>query len=153
MRRPVTPFQKAVELLGRRSHFRRELDNKLRKRGFDDAEVEETLARLEERSLIDDRATGEEFVRGRLARKPLGRVRLISELRARGVDSGTVREVLDELYPEDDLDLARTAALSRPRASRAALARYLERRGFTARAIVSVLKERDTHEDHEQDPL
>lgn len=143
MRRQVSAFRKAIELLGRRSHFRRELDAKLRQRGYEDAEVEEALARLADQGLIDDRATAGEFVRGRLARKPLGRLRLRRELEARGVDSETAGEVLEELYPEDDLELARTVAQGRPRASAATLARHLERRGFSGRAIVAALRERE----------
>ncbi len=134
-------FQKAVELLGRRSHFRRELETKLGQRGYEETEVDETLARLEDRGLIDDAQTAREFVRGRLARKAMGRPRLAHELRARGVDSGVANEVLDELYPDDDLELARRAA--RGARSRDAVARRLDRLGFRGPTIVAVLEELD----------
>lgn len=142
MRTPVPAFQKAIELLGRRSHFRRELEAKLARRGYGEAEVAETLARLAERGLIDDRRTAGEFVRGRLARKAMGRTRLAQELRVRGVETEVAGEVLEELYPDDDLDLARRAARG-SRRSREAVARRLDRLGFSGRSIAAVLREMD----------
>jgi SOS response regulatory protein OraA/RecX len=72
----------------------------------------------------------------------MGRIRLLAELDARGVSSGDAGEVLDELYPEDDLELARRAARGF-RGSPEALARRLDRLGFSGRAIVSVLRQMD----------
>jgi regulatory protein len=145
LRVQVPAFQKAVELLGRRSHFRRELEAKLVQRGYDPSEVAETLTRLADRDLIDDRRTAREYVRGRLARKALGRPRLAHELRQRGVDSEAAEEALAELYPDDDLDLARRAARG-ARGSRETVARRLDRLGFSGRSIVAVLKELDPDE-------
>ena len=145
-KRQVPPYQKAIELLARRSHFRREIAAKLAQRGYEEDEVESTVERLADEGLIDDRETAREFVRGRLARRPMGRVRLQSELGARGVPSDLAGEVLGELYPDDDLDLARRAARGSGPASRRspeALARRLDRLGFSSRAIVHLLREMD----------
>jgi regulatory protein len=140
--------QKALDYLSRRSHFERELERKLR-RGYDDDEVAETLERLRAQGFVDDRRTAAEFVRGRLARAPEGRRKLRAELARRGVTGDVAAEVLDELTEDDDTDLARQAAerwrrtRSRPgRAAdleRAALGRHLAGRGFSERAIWSVL--------------
>ncbi len=142
MRRQVPPYQKAIELLARRSHFRREIAAKLGQRGYGEDEVEATVERLADEGLVDDRQTAREFVRGRLSRKPMGRIRLRSELGARGVSSDLAGEVLGELYPDDDLDLARRAARG-SRRSPEALARRLDRLGFTSRSIVQLLREMD----------
>ena len=147
MRVPVPAFQKAVELLGRRSHFRRELEAKLVQRGYEASEVEAALSRLADRDLIDDRRTAHEFVRGRLARKAMGRPRLAHELRARGVEPEVAEEVLAELYPDDDLDLARRAARG-ARGSRETVARRLDRLGFSGRSIVAVLEELEDGDLH-----
>ena len=148
MRVPVPAFQKAIELLGRRSHFRREMEAKLRQRGYEEDEVAETLERLDAQALLDDRQTAREFVRGRLARKALGRVRLLRDLRARGVESDVAGEVLDELYPDDDLDLARRAA---GRGSREAVARRLDRLGFSRPSIFRVLEELESEDPAVED--
>lgn len=142
MRQPDPPFQKAIELLGRRSHFRREIEAKLAQRGYSEKVVATTLERLADQELIDDRETAREFVRTRMARKPMGRLRLLSDLRSRGVEGDVAGEALDALYPEDDLDLARQAS-QRFRGGSEALARRLSRMGFTSQAIVAVLRDRE----------
>ncbi len=143
--------QKALDLLSRRSHFERELERKLTRRGYDDAEVAETLERLRGQGLVDDRRTAGEFVRSRLSRAPEGRRRLRAELARRGVAGEVITEVLDQETDDDDRDLARQAAerwrrtRSRPGRSRdlekAALARHLAGRGFSQRAVYAVLED------------
>ncbi|MEM7355628.1 MAG: regulatory protein RecX [Acidobacteriota bacterium] len=153
MRQPIPCYQRAIGFLSRRSHFERELQRKLSQRGYAEAEVAETLERLHGEGLIDDRQTAREMVRGRLARAPEGRLKLHSELTRRGVTSEIAEEALDELLPRDDEDLTRQAAerwLRRsPHARRgalddrgqASLARHLASRGFSRRAIFTVLRE------------
>ncbi len=143
--------QKALDLLSRRSHFERELERKLRQRGYDEAEVAGTLERLRDQGLVDDRRTAGEFVRGRLTRAPEGRRRLRAELARRGVTSDVITEILEQETDDDDRDLARQAAerwqrtRSRPGRDadleKAALARHLAGRGFSQRAVYSILEE------------
>ena len=156
MRQQISCTQRAIGFLSRRSHFERELELKLRKRAYDPAEISETLDRLRGEGLIDDHKTAREFIRTRMARAPEGRMKLRSELTKRGVDGDLAEEALAELLPEDDQDLTQEAAerwLRRsPRArseaqsgtmsdrDQAALARHLARRGFSRRAIFSVLR-------------
>ena len=80
-------MEKAVDLLSRRPHFRRQLEQKLSSRGFSSDEVETTLARLEELGYLDDVACARGFVTQRLRRGPLGRRRLRAELSRRGADA------------------------------------------------------------------
>lgn len=145
MARPSS-YDKAVQLLARRSHFRRELELKLSRRGYEPEEVEETLGRLEELRLLDDRETAREMVETRLARGPLGRRRLAADLARKGADRDLAHQVLDELLPEDDRPAAREAA-RRWRERRAgdpdprALARHLARKGFSRRAVLAALED------------
>ena len=141
--------QKALDLLSRRSHFELELERKLRQRRYPEAEVAETLDKLRAQGLVDDRRSAREFVRARLARAPEGRRKLAAELARRGVAAEIVTETLDDLTDADDRALAHQAAerwrrtRSRPGRSaareRAALARHLAGRGFSERAIYSIL--------------
>lgn len=140
-------YDRAVKLLARRTHFRRELAEKLARRGYAADEVDEALDRLAERRYLDDGEAARQFVRGRLARGGYGRARLRAELGARGVEGEVAREVLDELLPEDDTDAAREEARRSGKTDPAAVARRLERRGFSAPAIAAVLRERDWETD------
>jgi regulatory protein len=136
------PYQKALQLLATRAHFRRELDAKLRQRGFPGEEIEAALAKLTEQGYLDDRATARVFVESRQGRTSEGRSRLRAELIKRGAPDDAVEAALAELTPEDDLPAARDAAESWRRKGGLdprALARHLERKGFSRRAIVSVL--------------
>jgi regulatory protein len=139
---PPTPYQKALQLLATRAHFRRELRAKLAQRGYPAEEIDAALDRLTEQKYLDDRATARVFVEHRQERSSEGRARLRAELLKRGAPEEAIDAALAELTPEDDLPAAREAAESWRRKGGVdprALARHLERRGFSPHAIVSVL--------------
>jgi regulatory protein len=134
-------YDKAVQLLAARPHFRRELEAKLRQRGFPSEEIEDALARLTDQGYLDDRAAARSFVESRAA-KGEGRARLRAELVKRGAPEEAIEEALSELTGEDDLPRAREAAEAwrrRGGTDPRALARHLDRKGFSRRAIVAVL--------------
>lgn len=134
-------YDKAVQLLASRPHFRRELEAKLRQRGFPSEEIEETLSRLADQGYLDDRAAARSFVEGR-AGKSEGRVRLRAELAQRGASDEAIEAALSELTDEDDLPRAREAAETWRRKGGTdprALARHLDRKGFSRRAIFALL--------------
>ena len=150
MRQRVPCYRKAIDLLARRSHFERELERKLAKRGYDEIEIAETVERLRGENLLDDARTARELIRSRLARGPIGRNKLRADLARRGVAKEIVTEALEALTPDDDRELARQAAerwlRSRrsgrsPEREKAALARHLAGRGFSRRAVYSALEE------------
>lgn len=153
----MTCYEKAVQLLGVRPHFRAELERKLAARGFPPAEIAAALDRLQSQGYLDDRRSAADFVTARLGRGGLGRRRLAAELARRGVGSEVAAETLAALLPDDDLPAAREAARrwstgsARKGAAAAALARHLERKGFSRRAIVILLQEQGSGPE-EPDP-
>lgn len=131
-------FEKAVELLGRRAHFRRELEQKLLRRGYETDEIAATLGRLEEMKYLDDERTAGAFVEARVERAPAGKPLLKNELAKRGV----ARTVVDEaLAGVDEKEAVKEAAerflrrRHRPKESaverQQALLRHLASRGFS----------------------
>jgi regulatory protein len=147
-------YDKAVQLLASRPHFRRELQAKLGQRAFSPEEIGEALDRLSAQGYLDDRRTAVAFVEQRLERSSEGRLRLKAELEKRGAPAAAVEEALATL-PEDDLAPAREAAERwarlHPRGNPAALARHLARKGFSRRAIFAVLDKRPGGEGLELD--
>jgi regulatory protein len=138
---PSSCHDKAAQLLAARPHFRRELAAKLEQRGFPAGEIAASLDRLSEQGYLDDRAVARGFVESRLSRGE-GRARLRAELLRRGAPEEAAEQALAELTAEDDLPAAREAAERwRRRGGRdpRALARHLDRKGFSRRAIVAVL--------------
>jgi len=61
-------YDKAVELLALRPHFRRQLEQKLRQRGYAEDAIAETLARLEAQRYLDDRRLARDFAAQRTER-------------------------------------------------------------------------------------
>jgi regulatory protein len=155
MATPPTCYGKAVQLLALRAHFRAELETKLARRGYPEDEIAAALDRLTGEGYLDDRRTATEFIAARIQGSGEGRRRLRSELARRGVDAEVAEEAVADLTPEDDLPAAREAArrwasrrsLAAPAAGKlssaegASLARHLERKGFSHRAIFALLKE------------
>ena len=153
-------YDKALELLSARPHFVSELENKLRRRGYPREEIDAALGRLEELGHLNDRQTARELVTSRLRRGGTGARRLFAELRRRGAPSEAAEQAVRELVPRDELPQARLAAErwrrigGRRPAGIDALARHLERRGFSASVIRSLLRElkAEPGADRREDP-
>jgi regulatory protein len=141
---PPSCYDKAVQFLALRPHFRRELEGKLARRGYPLEEVESALDRLGEQGYLNETETARAFVEGRQSRGGEGRSRLKAELVKRGAAGEAIESALEDLTPDDDLAAAREAAAKWARGGKrdpAALARHLQRKGFSPRAIGSVLRE------------
>ncbi len=157
----------ALRLLDDRGRSRGELVRGLVRRGHPEELVIDVAADLAEAGLIDDAAYAENYVRGRIARRPRGTRALVLELRKRLVAEHVAEAAVERVLEQEGLEereLARQATrgwLSRqPRATLARARsgdeearerlyrhgrRWLERRGFPgdlAHAEVSAALER-----------
>jgi regulatory protein len=151
----------ALNLLSYRARTRSELRTKLRQKGFGKERIDACLDRLEQRGLLDDAAVAAAFVRDRLRHRPRGKARLVSELRAKGVDGDTASETIEQVFEDEgasDLDLARETAAVWVRKQGTAMVRalagdagperdkarrrlhgYLGRRGFRGEALTAAM--------------
>ena len=137
-------YEKAARLLAGRPHFRAELAAKLRQRGCPEDEIAAALDRLAGQGYLDDAKTAAGFVAHRRERGGEGKLRLRAELQKRGAAAEAIDEALSGLGEEDDLAAARDAAERWSRGGKddpLALARHLARKGFSQRAIVTILNE------------
>lgn len=142
----------ALRFLSWRPRSRVELARHLRDGGHPGPAAEAALRRCEELGYVDDRAFALAFARDRLRLRPRGRARLLSELRARGVDGADAESAVAEALNESGasereilLRLAarragRLAALDRETARRR-LAAYLLRRGFGGEEVRAAVDE------------
>ena len=73
-------MDEALRFLGARARTAREVERRLEACEFGEAEIETTLLRLRELGLVDDAAFAGEFVRTRLATKPVSRAHLRAQL-------------------------------------------------------------------------
>lgn len=135
---------RALDLLARRPHFREELRRKLAARGYEPEAIEAALGRVAELGYLADEKLAAEFAGELAERKGLGRARIGRELARRGAPEEAIEEVLGGLDEAAELARARAAAARWTRrggGEPAALARHLDRKGFSRSAIFRVLRE------------
>lgn len=136
--RDATPRDIAIGLLARREYSRAELAQRLQKKSFDNAAIEECLDTLIEQDLQSDTRFAASFVRSRIMRGQ-GVIRIKGELRQRGVDQETLNTAfaaVEESEQVDWFELARETLARRftspgenPK-ERARRERFLASRGF-----------------------
>ncbi|MBO3746503.1 regulatory protein RecX [Streptosporangiaceae bacterium NEAU-GS5] len=96
-----------LRLLTLAPRTRAQLAEALRKRDVPEAAAEAVLERFSEVGLIDDEAFANAWVESRHAGRGLARRALAQELRQRGVDEDTVKEAVEQLDPEQEVETAR----------------------------------------------
>ncbi len=136
---------KALDLLARREHSRSELKNKLnhRFRG-EEHEIDLVLDGLENENLLSDQRFTEMFIRTRVA-KGIGPIRIVSELRQKGVDASVADLVLAELDIEWSVYLKALSlqkygeTVSEDERERAKRIRFFQYKGYTPELIREVV--------------
>jgi regulatory protein len=133
-------YDKALSLLVRREHSRRELKSKLVQRGFDARETDDAIERLQGKDFQNDARFGEMLVRTRLE-GGYGARWIIAELRTHGIAEEAANVLIEDALP-DWPELARRQLRRRygerpPRdfAERAKRGNFLLRRGFDAATV------------------
>ena len=140
-------YDKALGLLARREHSRRELKTKLRQSGYEGDEASVAIDRLGEQHYQDDERFAQVLVRSRAA-QGYGPQRIRAELKTHSVSDARIRELLDAA--EVDWEASALDQLRRrfggkgtpDHAERARRAQFLLRRGFAAATV-----RRATHAD------
>jgi regulatory protein len=133
---------RALRLLARREHSRRELERKLAPHAESDTALHEVLEKLVEKKQLSDERYAAERVRW-LARK-YGAAKIRHDLKSKGIDP----ELVERVSAKDDLARAseilqrkfRTPAATRE--ERARRMRFLQSRGFSSEIIFSLLSAR-----------
>ncbi len=86
----------ALKLLGLRSHSRKELEQKLLKKGYSSESIEQAVEKLSSQGVLDDRMFGIELIKSRSRRKPSGKLKIRMELRKKGVPESIIGDLLKE---------------------------------------------------------
>ncbi|MFC5578518.1 regulatory protein RecX [Lysobacter niabensis] len=136
----LSATQRALGLLTRREHSRKELTRKLTSRGMDAAEVDAAVATLARDGWQDDVRFAESLVRARVS-GGYGPMRIRAELATHGLDREAIATALDSFHgdwAEIASDLVRrrygpVAALDL--AQRRKAADFLIRRGFDSASV------------------
>jgi regulatory protein len=140
-------YQAALRFLSYRPRSRKEVADRLRRRGFEQATVEDVVGRLMEKGLLDDGAFARFWRESRETFRPRSRWLMEQELRRKGVDARTAEEALEGLDEEENAfrageKKARSLASLDYQDFRRKLGDHLRRRGFSwgvARRVVERL--------------
>jgi len=137
----------ALALLARRSHTRRELSQKLSRRGFAPSEISSVVEDFVARGYLDDANVASAMAAAQ-AGKGRGKARIASELSHRGVSSADRERALAGLDPEAERQALRRALEKKARSLPVGLTRkarskklfdHLVRRGFAPGAVLEAL--------------
>ncbi|HWD97557.1 MAG TPA: regulatory protein RecX [Bryobacteraceae bacterium] len=170
-------FEFAVKTLAGRASSSAELAAKLRLKAERAEDVDATIARLKDLNYLDDARFAESFAHARVENNGFGRMRVLSDLRARRVSSKLADNAVNAVFEEKDEDALIDAYIARRIPSLAAhrslgshgahgseeqedraardrrlgsAYRRLQRAGFRSGAILAALKRAGAPEDLEE---
>lgn len=136
----------ALMLLGYRERSLREIEMRMRQKGYEEKLVEKVVKYLKDRNLINDKRFTQLWAESRI-KKGYGRWRIQSELEQKGVNREIGDEILKDLYSGIDevqvaLDLVekkRWVSKEPPRLTER-VSNLLRRRGFSFEVISDVVE-------------
>ncbi|MCB2198885.1 RecX family transcriptional regulator [bacterium] len=145
-----TAFDRAVRLLASRRQTTVELRRKLAQRGFEKAEIEETLARLADLRYVDDSAAAHDWADELARTGGQGKAKALQKMIARGLPADRARQELDRAW-DDELEhehakvmlaklLRVTPQLADTSKGRAKLWRSLLNRGFHTEIVRDLIR-------------
>ncbi len=146
MGEPANLRVRALRMLARREHSRREMHNRLSSDGADDAEVQRVLDEFEQKGWLSEQRFVDAVVQTR--RRRFGAEKVLRELRDKGVSDDGLAAARAALR-EGELDTARSVWKKKfgnkpaSLAERARQSRFLAGRGFSQEVIRTVLDWRD----------
>jgi regulatory protein len=149
-----------LDALTGRARSRRELREKLTKKGVPDELAEQLLDRFAEVGLVNDAAFARSWAESRQRSRGLARRALAHELRRKGVDDETARTALDGLDPTAEERTARALVRKRLRSMRGLdraaatrrLAGMLARKGYSSGLAFAVVRDELGDVDAEETP-
>jgi regulatory protein len=151
-------YEYAIGALGRRMRSVAELKRLLRQRvdsaAGGEALVDAVVNRLKDQRYLNDAQYASAYSSYRRDNEKFGRLRVISDLKSRGVHGDVIEKAVSGAYTEvNDEQLAR-AYLRRKRLQKPAgqkqaarIFRALARAGFTSKVIIAILKKWDVDEE------
>lgn len=140
-----SPLELALRWLKARDHLEEEVRAKLARRGFEEVEINATLQRLRELSVLCDERTRLNLADSATRKPSRGRTGATNDLIRRGIEPEEAEKLVqNRLSPEDEKERARSLMATRAEklATPAQAARFLAARGFSEEIITELIEER-----------
>jgi regulatory protein len=140
----------ALKSLSYRARSTKEVEEKLKEKGFGPSEIKKTVEWLTGAGYLNDEVFARDRANSRLRTKNWGAVKIASELNSKGVAREIIGKILDELDEALEVETALRALDMWTRKNRAVInkggkgltmkaMRHLKNRGFSASVISSAL--------------
>ena len=149
----------AIRLLTARPRSVREIEQRLRRKEFDDPTIERVIERLRDWRYIDDEAFARFWVENRESNRPRGRRLLEQELRSKGIEREIVTNTIEDAEIDEiagALEIARMKLRAykdlEPEIVKRRLGAFLARRGYGYGVIKPVLTELLGEVETDSDP-
>lgn len=138
----------ALRSLSYRARFEKEIYDALKRKGFDDNIIEDTIYYCKEKEYLNDRDFAESFVRDKINFSKLGPERIRYELRLKGISEDIINRVL-RVSRDEQFETALELGKKRIRlykddtkdAKYRKLSGFLQRKGYSYEIVSKVLKE------------
>jgi regulatory protein len=135
----------AYQFLSARPRSQNEIVQRLKKRGFGQADIESTVQKLRQLKLVDDEAFAEYWQENRTAFRPRSQRALKVELRQKGVATELIQAAVEKVDESEGAYQAAAAKARRMatldyREFRQKLGGFLQRRGFSYGIIKTTVK-------------
>jgi regulatory protein len=151
-------YEYAVAALGRQmrtvAEIKRLMRNRVKDQEHGELLVEMVVARLKEQKYLNDTSYAESYSRFRKENEKFGRMRVIQDLKIKGVHGDIIDSVVSTAYSDVNEEQLARAFLRRKRITKpegqkqaARLFRALLRAGFSSRVIFRILKKWDVDEE------
>jgi regulatory protein len=156
--RQRSAYLDALHLLSRRALSVAECRERLLAREHGADTIDQAITHLLDTGALDDKRLALAHARTAVEIKGRGRLRVVRELQARGVDKEVAAEAVADVFGEKDERSLVARALqkklrmrSKPAdaAEQARLYQYLMRQGFTPAVVIEALRKLRRHEDDE----
>ena len=152
-------YEYAIAALSRKMRTVAELKRLMREKVRQQAEegqllVEVVIAKLKEQKYLNDTTYAESYSRFRRENEKFGRMRVVQELKAKGVHSNIIDKTVNPAYEDVNEEQLAREYLERKRIGKPAtqpaaakVFRSLVRAGFTSRVIFRILKTWDVDDE------
>lgn len=149
----------SIKLLGFRNRSIRELEGRLRKSGFSEEVIRQTIDGLVQQEYLDDLVFTRTWMDERFRLKGLGKNRVRQELLAKGIDKATIEAELSSYSDQDEKKCALVLAHKKyphirdldPKKQRQRLYQFLIYRGFDVSIASEILRKITGMEDEDRD--
>jgi regulatory protein len=137
-------------LISYRDRSEWELRRRILEKGFQREVAIEVVNWFKNEGIVNDRNFANHWLDGVLQTKPMGKMRVLHELRAKRIDDGIIEEVCDKrLDYQTEMELAKKACNKRmnvlknypPEVGKRRLFQYMKNRGFAFEIIQELMKE------------